>query len=719
MRFASRLLLLSLMPISAAPLAAQTQEAAPMDTAIPYPETMREDVVEEQFGTSVADPYRWLENDVRNDERVRDWVTAQNAVTDAYLETLPGREAIEARLTELWNYERVGVPQKRGERYFHTRNDGLQNQSVLVMREGVDGESRLLLDPNQWSDDDATALAEWEPSPDGSRIVYGVQDGGTDWRTLRVFDTASGETLDDTVEWAKFTNLSWAKNGSGFFYSRFPEPTEEGEFQSLNANHAVYFHTVGTPQSADRQVYATSDRPNLNHVAEVTDDGKWLVIYSSEGTDDRYEVNIVDLESPRMTRRTIIRGLEHNWQLAGSDGDIFYFVTNDNAPRERIVRMDVSTETRAMTEIVPEDEATLEGASIVGDRLIANYLVDARNEAWVFDLNGHRTGTVELPGIGSAGGFEGEAGSSETFFYFTSFATPTAIYGYDSASGEVTPFAVPEVAFSPDDYSVEQRFYVSHDGTRIPMFLVHRSDLDLATPRSTLLYGYGGFNISITPSFSPANLQWMEMGGVFVVANLRGGGEYGAEWHDAGRLDNKQNVFDDFIAAGEYLVSEGISSPEQLAIRGGSNGGLLVGAATNQRPDLFAVALPAVGVMDMLRFDRFTAGRYWVDDYGHPDREDDFRTLLAYSPYHNILTGNDYPAILVTTADTDDRVVPGHSFKYTAALQHAELGNRPHLIRIETRAGHGSGRPTNQIIAEYADLWAFAARWTGLDAPTE
>ena len=715
MRIASLVLIVPLI-LAAVPAAADHHEGAAMADPLAYPETRRENVVEEQFGTPVADPYRWLENDVREDQEVRDWVTAENAVTDAYLATLPGRAAIEARLTELWNYERLGIPDRAGNRYFYTQNDGLQNQSVLMVRDGLDGAPRQLLDPNSWSDDDATALAEWEPSPDGSRVAYGVQDGGTDWRILRVLDVESGETLDDEVRWAKFTNIAWAHNGAGFFYARFPEP-EGAEFTGLNADHSIYFHTVGTPQSADRLVYATPDRPQLNHGAEVTDDGKYLVIYSSEGTDDRYEVTLIDLTSPQMARRTIIRGMEQNWDLVGSNGDILYFVTNMDAPRERIVRMDVSTASRAIAEVVAEDEATLETAHVIGGRIVATYLADAKNEVRVFDMEGARLATVDLLGIGSVGGFDGEADNPETFFAFTSYDTPTAIYRYDTADGTVTPFFEPQVAFDPADYTVEQRFYTSLDGTRIPMFLVHRSDLAADATHPALLYGYGGFNISLTPSFSPAVLQWLEMGGVYAVANLRGGGEYGAEWHDAGRLLNKQNVFDDFISAAQFLIDEGITSPDQLAIRGGSNGGLLVGAVTNQRPDLFAVALPAVGVMDMLRFNRFTAGRYWVDDYGYPDREEDFRTLYAYSPYHNIHDGLDYPAILVTTADTDDRVVPGHSFKYIAAIQHADIGDQPHLIRIETRAGHGSGRPTSQLIAEYADLWAFAAHFTGLEVP--
>lgn len=712
---AARLLLPLL--LFAAPALADDTGSAPMETPIAYPETARGDVVEEQFGVAVADPYRWLENDVRGDQSVRDWVTAQNAVTDAYLETLPGRDAIAARLTELWNYERVGIPKKRGNRYFYTRNDGLQNQSVLYMREGLDGEAQLVIDPNAWSEDGATAMAQWVPSPDGRYIAYGVQDGGTDWRTIRVLDVESGETLTDTVEWAKFTNISWVEGGAGFVYSRFPAPDAEGEFQSLNMNHAIYYHSIGSDQAEDRLVYATPDRPALNHFAEVTDDKRWLLIYSSEGTDDAYEVVLGDLTQDDVPVRAIVTGFEHNWDLVGSVGNSLYFRTNRDAPRERIVRMDVSGDAPIISEFVAEDDATLEGASLVGGRLIANYLVDARNEARIFDHEGNQVGTVEVPGIGSLGGFSGELDDPETFFAFTSFAQPTTIFRYNAALGETSIFAAPEIPFNPEDYVVAQRFYTSRDGTRVPMFIVHRADLDHSVSRPTLLYGYGGFNISQPPTFSAGRLQWMEMGGVFALATLRGGGEYGAAWHDAGRLENKQNVFDDMIAAGEYLITEGITSREQLAVQGRSNGGLLVGTVVNQRPDLFAVGLPAVGVMDMLRFDRFTAGRYWVDDYGYPNREPDFRTLLAYSPYHNVPETGDFPAIMVTTADTDDRVVPGHSFKYTAAIQHADLGDRPHLIRIETRAGHGSGRPTSQLIAEYADLWAFTARWTGLAVP--
>jgi prolyl oligopeptidase len=704
-------------PIVAAsdsPVTAPAAQATPAE-AIAYPATERQDIVETQFGVAVPDPYRWLENDVREDPKVADWVARQNQVTDAYLATLPGRAVFTERLRALFDYERFGVPEKAGNRYFYTRNSGLQNQNVLYVREGLDGAPRQLIDPNTWSTDGATALAEWQPSEDGRQLLYSVQEGGTDWRIVRVLDVDSGQVMPDEVRWVKFANLDWAKDGSGFYYSRFPEPEAGEQFQSLNENHAVYFHRLGTPQSEDRLIYADTARPRVSNVVQVSDDGKWLVITSSEGTDERYDITLIDLSRPNAAPRRLVTGMEHQWDYVGNVGNVFYWATNREAPRLRIVSTDIGKPELDVRQLVAEDEATLGGASLVGNRLIASYLVDAKSEVRTFDLNGRRIGQVELPGIGTAGGFSGDASDSETFFYFTSFNMPTTIYRYDSATGAVTPWAQPQVGFRPEDYVVSQRFYRSKDGTRVPMFLVHRRDLDLSRPQPTLLYAYGGFNASMLPGFSSSRLAWIEQGGVFALANIRGGGEYGKAWHDAGRLANKQNVFDDFIAAGEYLISEGITSREKLAIQGGSNGGLLVGAVVNQRPDLFAAALPAVGVMDMLRFDRWTAGRYWVDDYGYPNREADFRTLWSYSPYHNIRSGRDYPAILVTTADTDDRVVPGHSFKYAAALQAADIGDAPHLIRIETRAGHGSGKPTDKIIEEYADMWAFIARHTGLE----
>ena len=704
-------------PLAEAQVEAPVFEPEPTASGIVYPLTARGDTVDSLFGRQVADPYRWLENDVRVDPAVAAWVAAENAVTDKYLATLPDRARIAERLTSLWNFERFGIPKGRRGRYFYQRNDGLQNQATLHVRIDLGGNPRLLIDPNGWSDDGATALAEWEPSRDGARLAYAVQDGGSDWRTIRVLDVDSGEPLDDAVAWVKFSHIAWAKNGAGFFYSRFPAPEADGAHQSLNLNHAVYFHELGTPQESDRLVYATRDRPKLNHVAEVTSDGRWLVISSTEGTEARVEVTLLDLRSAPPRPRTLIRNLEHNWQLAGSHGSTFYFLTNQDAPRQRVVAIDVHSESRVTREVIAQDKATLEAVSLVGDKLIASYLVDASSEIRLHARSGKLTGRVKLPVIGSVIGFDGEDGDPETFFAFTSFATPTAIYRFDSATGQVTPFAEPRVGFARGDYVVRQHFYNSADGTRVPLFVAHRRDLDLSDGAPTQLYGYGGFNVSLTPAFSVANLAWMEMGGVYAQASIRGGGEYGKAWHDGGRLANKQNSFDDFIAAAEYLMAQGITKPDKLAIRGASNGGLLVGAVVNQRPDLFAAALPAVGVMDMLRFDRFTAGRYWVDDYGDPGEEAAFNALLAYSPIHNVRDGVDYPAILISTADTDDRVVPGHSFKYAAAIQAASLGDKPRLIRIETRAGHGAGKPTAKLIEEFADLWSFAARWTGLGQP--
>jgi len=695
--------------LAAAEAAAETAK----EGQIAYPLTRRMDLVEPQFGVDVADPYRWLENDVRNDPEVRAWVAAENQVTDAFLETLPLRDKFKARMTELYDYERFNVPEKKGGRYFYTRNDGLQNQSVLFVRDSIDGEGRILIDPNTWSADGATALSEWVPSEDGSHLLYSIQDGGTDWRTVKILDVATGQPTADEVKWVKFSALEWAKDGSGFYYSRFPEPKEGQTFQQLNENQSIYYHKLGTAQAADRLVFSTPGKPELNNVGEVSDDGKWLITTSSSGTDERYEIALVDLTKPGAKPRVIVPGFDYNYGYVGNRGSIFTFVTNEGAPRLKVVTLDISKPDPKPVTIIAEDQATLEKASMVGGKLIASYLVDAKTEVRVHSLDGKLLSRISLPGIGTAAGFGGDAKDKETFFSFTSFNRPTTIYRYDIVSGQASVWEAPKVAFNPDDYSVEQRFYASKDGTRIPMFVVRKKGT--TGPAPTLLYGYGGFNVPLTPGFSPTKLAWLEAGGVYALANLRGGGEYGKAWHDAGRLANKQNVFDDFIAAGEYLKSSGITGKDQLAIEGGSNGGLLIGAVVNQRPELFAAAHPAVGVMDMLRFDRFTAGRYWVDDYGYPNKEADFRSLYAYSPYHNIKGGRDYPAVLVTTADTDDRVVPGHSFKYIAALQAAEnVGDKPHLIRIETRAGHGSGKPTTKIIEEAADVYAFLGHFTGL-----
>ncbi len=688
--------------------------------ALMYPETRSEDIVETLFGEEIADPYRWLENDVRNDPEVAQWVTQQNTVTDAYLDTLPGNAWFKQKLGALLDYERFGIPRKAGARYFYTRNSGLQNQSQLFVQEGLEGERRLLLDPNAWAKDGATALSDWTPSKEGKYLLYSVQDGGTDWRILKVLDVTTGEELVDEIKWAKFTGLSWVGE-EGFVYSRFPEPEEGQDFQALNYNQAVYFHKLGTPQSEDQLVFATPEEPKRGNGAGVTDDGRWAVVSSSFGTDSKEEINVIDLEARSAKgweARKLVPGFENAWRAVGSVDGTMYFITNEGAPRYKLVSIDLDNPEADWQIVVPETEQPIDGASIVGDKLILTYLKDATTRAAVFAMDGTPQSDIELGALGTAGGFGGEYGDPETFYTFTSFNQPGGIYRLNIETGEKSAFATPELTFDPEKYAVEQQFYASKDGTKVPMFIVRSKELaatGAAAP--TLLYGYGGFDISLTPGFSSTAMAWVEAGGVYVVANIRGGGEYGKEWHDGGRLANKQNVFDDFIAAGEYLKSEGITTPNGLAIRGGSNGGLLVGAVTNQRPDLIDAAQAAVGVMDMLRFDRWTAGRYWVDDYGYPQKEADFKVLRSYSPYHNIRGGVGYPPMLVTTADTDDRVVPGHSFKYTAALQAADAGDKPHLIRIETRAGHGSGKPTDKVIEEGADVLSFLAYWTGLTIP--
>ncbi len=684
-----------------------------------YPLTRRDNVVEDHFGVKVADPYRWLEADVREDQGVRDWVNVQNRITKHYLDTLPGRDILRRRMVKLFNYGRLSTPVKANGRYFYAYNSGLQNQSPLYVREGVQGKQRLLIDPNTWAKDGATALAEWRPSPNGRYLLYAMQEGGSDWRTLRLVDVDSGEALGDEIDWVKFSDMSWDAEGTGFFYSRFPAPTAGKAFQSVAKGQAVYYHRIGTAQASDLLVYHTAERPDLGHQGRVTDDGRWLVITSRQGTDERDEVVLVALAPGWAGRpikpRMLVRGLNDGWKLVGSRGDLLWFITDRNAPRQHLVRLDASRLRRAPVEIVPQRAEPLVGASMVGDRLVLAYLNHAQTVAEVVELDGRPVGDVPMPGVGTAAGFAGKSGDPETFFSFSGFTMPSTIYRYDIATGRIAIFAQPNLAFDPEAFVTEQIFFPSKDGTQIPMFVIRRRDIaDAHKPVPTLLYGYGGFNISLTPGFSATRLAWLEQGGAVAIANLRGGGEYGKAWHDAGRLENKQNVFDDFIAAGEYLKANGYTGKDQLAIEGRSNGGLLVGAVVNQRPDLFAAALPAVGVMDMLRFDRFTAGRYWVDDYGYPDREADFQKLYAYSPYHNVLGGRDYPAILVTTADTDDRVVPAHSFKYVAALQASAIGDKPHLIRIDARAGHGSGKPTDKLIDEYADMYAFVARWTGL-----
>ncbi|MBW4510749.1 MAG: prolyl oligopeptidase family serine peptidase [Scytonematopsis contorta HA4267-MV1] len=683
-----------------------------MISTITYPKTKQVDVVENLFGQTITDSYRWLENDIRNDKEVGVWVESQNKVTNAYLNTLAGRDIFKNRLKQLYNYERFSIPVKKGGRYFYLHNSGLQSQQVLYVRDSVDSAGRVLIDPNTWAIDGATALAEWSASDDGKRVAYAVQDGGTDWRTIRVLEVNTGKVLDDEVKWARFTSIGWIKDGSGFFYTRYPEPKQGSEYQAGVANHAVYFHAISTPQSQDRLVYATPDQPTLVHDIDITADGRYVTILSTpiSGTNT---LTVVDLQSANWKPRKLVDNFDNQWSVAGNVGTKFFLMTSQDAPRFKVVTMDIAAADTAIADVVPEQDSVLLNASLVGGRLLISYMADVKTSVRRYTLDGKAEGVLKLPGIGTAGGFKGKQDDPETFFVFTSFNTPDVIYQYDVAKLTARVWAQPKVAIDLNRIAVEQRFYTSKDGTRVPMFIVRRKDV--TSPAPTLLHAYGGFGIPILPAFSPEHLGWVEQGGVYAVANIRGGSEYGKTWHEAGRRQNKQNVFDDFIAAGEYLKAQGITPQNGLAIVGASNGGLLIGAVVNQRPDLFAAALPGVGVMDMLRFDQFTSGKTWVDEFGSPAWEADFRNLLKYSPYHNIKSGKAYPAILATTADTDDRVVPSHTFKYVAALQATEIGAKPHLARIETRTGHGAGKPTEKIIEETADMWAFAAHWTGLD----
>ncbi|MBR0650714.1 S9 family peptidase [Roseomonas terrae] len=677
-----------------------------------YPETARIDVIEERFGRTVTDPYRWLEGDAGSDPRILAWIEAQNAVSAAYLEALPGRDVFRERMAALLDYERYTAPVKRGGRYFFTLNRGRANQPSLFVREGSEGLDRLLIDPNAWSDDSADALGEWSASDDGRLLAFGVQVGGTDWRTIRVLDVDSGRELEDRVEWARFTQIAWAPDGSGFFYSRYPRPEPEA-MNAPAADHAICFHRLGTPQEEDRLIFATPDRPALLNIAGRADAGRYLHISSTPGTNES-ALAVVDLEAEDWTPRTVVAGMEAEWLVLGNVGTRLVLLTTEGAERRRVVSLDMAEAEPTPVEIVPEaaGQAVVNDAAILGGRLLVGYLVDVKTEVRRFRMDGRPDGVVTLPGIGTAGGLRGHPAENEAFFVFTSYDRPTTVYRYEVAANRAEPWAEPVVPIDLGAIVVEQRFYSSKDGTKVPLFLVRRRDVTGAAP--TLLYGYGGFGISLIPVYNPLQIAWVEQGGVLAVANIRGGGEYGRAWHRAGRREMRQNAFDDFIAAAEFLKAEGITPPDGLAIQGESGGGLLVGAVTNQRPDLFNAALPGVGVMDMLRYDQFTGGVLWMPEFGSPAEEAHFANLLGYSPYHAIRPGRDYPAILVTTADADDRVVPAHSFKYVAALQAVDLGRRPRLARIETRAGHGGGMPLDKAIALHADMWAFAARWTGL-----
>jgi prolyl oligopeptidase len=694
----------------ALPISAQT--AAAEIRVKPYPKTQTVQQVDDYHGTKVHDPYRWLE-DLDSAETAA-WVAAQNEVTFDYLQQIPAREPIRDRLTALWNYERFGVPFSKGGRYFYTHNSGLQNQAALYVTHGLNGEPRLLLDPNTLSPDGTVALTSAEVSDDGALLAYALATAGSDWNEIRVRDVATGSDLDDRLKWVKFSVISWSMDNKGFFYGRYDEPKDGNLLQDANYFHKLYYHRVGTPQTEDVLVYHRPDQKEWGFAGQVSDDGRFLIISAWQGTDRRNRVFYQELaegHSPvrgDATTVPLLADLDAQYIFVGNEGSVFWFFSDKAAPRGRLVAIDTrNPATQGWNTLIPEAEDTIEAVHRVGDRFIVNYLHDAANRIRTFELSGAPAGELALPGLGSAMGFSGDRRSTETFFSFESFNYPATIYRYDLTTRRADVFRAPRVAFSPAEYVVRQVFYRSKDGTRVPMFLAHRRDLAFEGPTPTLLSGYGGFNVAETPNFRVANLVWMELGGVYALANLRGGGEYGKVWHEAGMKLQKQNVFDDFIAAAEWLVSNGISTPGTLAISGASNGGLLVGAAMTQRPDLFGAALPAVGVLDMLRFHKFTIGWAWVSDYGSSEDADQFRALYAYSPLHALKTGTAYPPTLITTADHDDRVVPSHSFKFAAALQAAHTGAAPVLIRIETRAGHGAGKPTAKQIDEAADRLAF------------
>jgi prolyl oligopeptidase len=686
------------------------------DSRIAYPQIRRIDHVDDYHGVKVADPYRWLEEDVRKSKDVASWVAAENEVTFAYLKAIPEREPIKKRLTELWNYERYSAPHKVAGKYYFTKNDGLQNQSVLYVTDTLHGEPRLVLDPNTWSKDGTVALAGIAFSDDGKYLAYGVAEAGSDWQTWSVLNLTTGKRLDDEVKWVKYSAASWTKDGMGFFYSRYDEPKKDSGhsgsvFHSLTFNQKVYYHRVGTPQAEDVLVYRRPDHPDWGFHAGVSEDGRYMVLTTHVGTAHKNRIAYKDLAEPYGMLVDLIDNFDNEYSFVGNDGPVFFFKTDLEAPRGRLIAVDTRKPDKAnWQEIISQAKEALSSVDLVGNLFVADYLKDARTQVKMYALDGAFVREVEFPGIGSAAGFGGKRTDTETFYTFSSFATPPTIYRYDMITGRSTAFRQSSVKFHPEDYEVKQVFYTSKDGTRVPLFITHRKGLKLDGENPTLLYGYGGFAIPMTPRFSVAWLGWLDMGGVMAVANLRGGSEYGEDWHLAGTKLRKQNVFDDFIAAAEWLIANKYTSTPKLAIQGGSNGGLLVGACMTQRPDLFGACLPAVGVMDMLRFHKFTAGRFWTDDYGSSDKPEEFKALHAYSPYHNLKEGVSYPPTLVTTADTDDRVVPGHSFKFAAQLQHCQAGSAPVLIRIETRAGHGAGKPTAKMIEELADEYAFLVK---------
>ena len=682
-----------------------------------YPKAPTSNQVDDYHGTKVADPYRPLENP--DSPETRAWIEKQNERTEAYLASAEDRPAIRERLTRLWNFERYSPPFREGGRYFYTKNDGLQNQAVLYTKTTLEGEPKTLLDPNVLSPDGTVALTDYQVSKDGKHLAYGVAFSGSDWNDWRVRNVETGVDTQDLVRWVKFSSVTWTADSKGFFYGRYEQPKEGTELEAVLKNQRLYYHRLGTPQGSDVLVYERPDEPELGFGPTVTDDGRYLVLFVWQGTDRRNRLYVRDLSEPNAPFLKLFDAFDAGYTYVGNDGPTFFVRTDLDAPKGRLVSVNLSEAGEAkpkLTDVIPEGDV-LESVSLVGERFIATVMKDASHHAFVYTLAGQKEKEIELPALGALGGFAGKRDEKETFYAFTSFTYPTTIFRYDFTTGKSTVIARPNVDFDPASFETTQVFYPSKDGTKVPLFLVHRKGLKLDGQNPTYLYGYGGFNVPLPPAFSVKNLAWMEMGGVYAQACLRGGSEYGEAWHEAGMQKKKQNVFDDFAWAAKWLVKKKYTSPKRLSIGGGSNGGLLVGATLNQHPTLFGAAVPAVGVMDMLRFHKFTIGWAWVAEYGTSEKPEDFRNLMTYSPLHNMKKGAKYPAVMVTTADHDDRVVPAHSFKYTAALQAAQGGPAPILIRVETKAGHGAGKPTTKLIEEGTDVLAFLSRALGGTRP--
>lgn len=688
--------------------------AVPAQKKFEYPKPRKANQVDNYHGTMVSDPYRWMEDAPLNAE-TQAWIEAQNQLTDSYLASIPERDAIKARLTEVWNYERFSAPSKiTGGFYIYSKNDGLQNQSVLYRASSISDPGKVFFDPNKLTTDGTAALSGSSFTDDGKLWAYGVARSGSDRTEWKVMNTETGEHLPDTLAPNRQGGVSWLKDNSGFFYSSYASVERGQELKTTTYFQKLYFHKLGTPQSEDYVVYERPDNKEYFVGGGVSEDGNWLIISVGKGTERMNMVYFKNLTMEKAPIMPLVTDLKNSFSFIGNDGATFYFRTDKDAPRGKVVSVNALEAAPVWKDVIPESEDTLNNVQFVNNQFVLNYLQHASTKIKIYEMDGKFVRDVELPGIGSAGGFGGRREDTETFYTFSSYNAPPTIYRYDMKSGKSSIFRQAKVKFDGSSIEVSRVFYNSKDGTRVPMFIVHKKGLKLNGKNPTLLYGYGGFNIAQTPGFSVARLPWLEMGGVYAVACIRGGSEYGKEWWANGAKFKKQNVFDDFIAAGEWLIANKYTTNSKLAIQGGSNGGLLVGAVLNQRPDLFGAALPAVGVMDMVRFPKFTIGWAWTSDYGSPDKPDEFRALYAYSPLHNIKPGTRYPATLVTTADTDDRVFPAHSFKYAATLQEAQAGEAPILIRIETKAGHGAGKPTSKQIQEQADIYGFLVKSLGV-----